>query len=140
MKLISFPVAVLVCTLSTVAEAGQAPNGPPPPVAPNTISRDESGRATVRAVRIKEPLHLDGQLDDAMYTAALPMTGFNQMEPKWSAPASQKTEIWVFFDDKNLYAAARVWEDHPERMVANEWRRDTTGIFQSEVIGFAFDT
>jgi hypothetical protein len=143
MKFIPFQVAIFLVLLAGGAEAGQAAatlNGPPPPEAPNTISRDETGRATVRAVRLTEPLRVDGDLNEAVYASVPAMTGFYQMEPRWSEPASQKTEVWVFFDDKNLYAAARVWEDHPERMVLNEWRRDTTGIFQNEVVGFAFDT
>ena len=37
------------------------------PVAPATISRDDEGRATVRAVRVTEPLRIDGVLDEAHY-------------------------------------------------------------------------
>ena len=53
-------------------------DGPPPPVAPEVITRDERHRATVRAVRLTAPLALDGRLDDAAYTRVLPMSDFIQ--------------------------------------------------------------
>ena len=37
-------------------------DAPVPPVAPATINRDEEGRATLRAVRLDQPLTLDGNL------------------------------------------------------------------------------
>ena len=43
--------------------------GPAAPVAPETVTRDDRGRATVRAVRITQPLRLDGRLDDEVYDA-----------------------------------------------------------------------
>ena len=129
--------------LATSSEPPALPetfDGPPPPVAPDTISRDESGRATVRAVRLEEPLRVDGLLDEAVYSEVPPASGFYQMEPQWGEPATQQTEVWIFFNDENLYATARVWESDPERMVLNEWRRDSPDIFQNEIVGFMFDT
>src|SRR5262245_45305789 len=102
MRLVSYPVVICLLLSARIVAAGQvgATIAPPPPTLPNTISRDESGHATVRAVRLTEPLRIDGVLDEPIYTTVSPMSGFYQMEPKWSEPASQKTEIWVFFDDK----------------------------------------
>ena len=42
-------------------------DGPPPPQAPDVIARDAAGRATVRAVRVTEPLRIDGALDERVY-------------------------------------------------------------------------
>ncbi|MGH2399853.1 MAG: hypothetical protein ACRDF6_08395, partial [bacterium] len=41
--------------------------GPPAPIEPAVITRDDEGRATVRAVRLREPLRIDGALDEAHY-------------------------------------------------------------------------
>src|SRR6478609_4429898 len=38
---------------------GVTMNGPPPPVAPDTIARDEQGRVTLRASRITRPMKID---------------------------------------------------------------------------------
>ena len=114
--------------------------GPPPPVAPEVIARDDRGRATVRATRLKEPIVLDGRLDDDVYRSVPPLTGFIQQEPHEGEPATEQTEAWIFFDDRNLYVAARCWDSHPERMVANEMRRDHNDINQNENFVVTLDT
>src|SRR5262245_10950436 len=115
--------------------------GPPPPVPPEVISRDPaSGRATVRAVRVTEPWRLDGQLDEAVYTNVPSMSDFIQMEPHAGSLATEKTEVWILFDDKNVYVTFRCWESHPERMVVNEMRHDNSNLWLGDNIAFMFDT
>src|SRR5688572_27097426 len=70
-------------------------DGPPPPVLPETVSRDGSGRITLRAVRLMSPLRLDGQLDEAVYSSLLPASDFVQTEPAEGSPATEKTELWI---------------------------------------------
>src|SRR5918995_872295 len=48
--------------------------GPPPPELPATVVRDETGRTTVRAVTLAEPLRVDGLLDEALYTSVTPVS------------------------------------------------------------------
>ena len=46
-----------------------------------------------------------------------------------------------FFDDTNLYVAARAWDAAPEsEWVVNEMRRDSLNILHNENIGFLIDT
>jgi hypothetical protein len=115
--------------------------GPPPPVAPATLSRDAEGRTTIRAVRVTEPLRLDGRLDESLYESALPMTDFIQMEPSPGAPATEKTDVWIAFDQQNLYITVRCWDSQPEsRWVLDEMRRDSFNIPSNENVAFYFDT
>lgn len=124
-----------------VVVKGVVIDGPPPPVAPATISRDEDGQATVRAIRLNEPLRLDGQLDEAVYADEVPFGGFVQVVPKLNAPASERTDVWVMFDRTNMYVAARCWDSAlPELWVANEMRRDTNQLRQNDTFGVMFDT
>jgi hypothetical protein len=109
---------------------GPGNDGPMPPAAPATISRDDTGRATVRAVRLTEPLRLDGVLDEDAYTATPAIDGFIQQLPIEGVPATEPTELWVFFDETNLYIAARCHDSQPERVVGNELRRDNSNVFQ----------
>ena len=138
-------IVFIAWTAQTVlAGEDQAPDaeifGPPPPVAPEVIARDDRGRATVRATRLKEPIVLDGRLDDDVYRSLPPLTGFIQQEPHEGELATEQTEAWIFFDDRNLYVAARCWDSHPERMVANEMRRDHNDINQNENFVVTLDT
>src|SRR5882762_4185789 len=71
---------------------------PPPPEPPAVITRAESGLATMRAVRVSQPLKIDGRLDEEVYGAVLAAGDFIQQEPNEGEPATEKTEIWVLFD------------------------------------------
>ena len=68
------------------------------------------------------------------------MSDFIQIEPQEGSPATQRTEVWLLFDDDHIYVRARLWESHPERMIANEMRRDNSTITQNELFAFSLDT
>ena len=131
---------LVVAQTPPVRAVQAAPPGPPPPTLPATIARDDQGRATVRAVRVAAPMRIDGRLDEAAYISVQPASGFIQMEPKAGQPASEKTEVWVFYDDDNVYVAFKAWESEPGRRIANEMRRDSNNIRQGDSVEFAFDT
>ena len=124
------------------AWTGAAQGGPGlEPVAPATIVRDDAGRATVRAVRLGERLRLDGTLDEAVYLTVPPFGGFTQSLPREGSPASERTDIWVFFDRENLYIAARCWDSAPPAAwVANEMRRDAAQLGQNDNLTVVLDT
>jgi len=127
--------------LRSPAPRGPTDTGPPAPTPPATVARDESGRATVRAVRINQPLRIDGQLDEEMYAVTPPIDGFIQQLPVEGVPATEPTEVWIFFDQDNLYIAARCHDSQPERIAANELRRDNNNIFLvNDNISVAIDT
>ena len=116
-------------------------DGAPPPVAPETIARDAAGRATVRAVRLTEPLRLDGVLDEGAYETVASIGDFIQQLPDEGAPSTERTEAWVFFDESNVYVSARVWDSVPEsQWVANEMRRDSFQLVQNDRFGAMIDT
>ena len=102
--------------------------------------REDDGSVTARAVRIARPIDLDGRLDDEIYGATQPIDGFIQQEPTEGAPTSERTEAWIFFDDRNLYVSARCWDSQPEREVLTEMRRDQNNITQNESFTVVFDT
>jgi hypothetical protein len=114
--------------------------GPPPPDLPATVVRDETGRTTVRAVALAEPLTLDGQLDEALYTAITPVSDFIQTEPAGGQPATERTEVWISFDRDNVYVSLRAFESQPDRMIVNDMRRDGGSIGQNESFGISLDT
>ena len=135
----------VLLTAVAAAAAAQGPQiagieGPPPPAPPDTIARDEQGRATVRATRLTAPLRLDGRLDDEIYGVVRGAGGFIQQEPREGQPATEQTEIWIFFDDRNVYVAARCWDSgDPAQWVVNELQRDGD-VTQNESLSIQFDT
>ena len=115
-------------------------DAPPPPAAPAVIARDAAGRATVRAVRLTGPFTLDGRLDDAIYADVPAFSDFVQQEPREGQPATERTDVWVFFDDDRVYFSFRCWETEPERLIANEMRRDNVNVYLNDHIAFIIDT
>ena len=77
-------------------------------------------------------MRVDGKLDEAIYSIVQPASGFIQMEPQAGQPATEKTDVWVLFDNDNLYVSFRAWESQPSRMIANEMRRDSNNIRQGD--------
>ena len=111
-----------------------------PVFAQPAVTRDETGVVTARAIRVTQPIALDGRLDEEVYRLFSPIDGFIQQEPGEGEPASERTEAWIFFDDHNLYVSARCWDSQPEREVLTEMRRDQNNITQNESFTVVLDT
>jgi hypothetical protein len=115
--------------------------GPPPPVAPDVMSRGDEGGATIRAIRVTEPMRIDGELDEAFYRTTPSISDFVQSVPDEGAAPTERTEAWITFDDSNVYVSARIWDSAPEsEWVANEMRRDAQQIRSNDNFGVFLDT
>jgi hypothetical protein len=132
--------ALMRGALALFAAASATTSSAQPITVSSLVERAAADQVTVRAVRLDTPLDLDGKLDDGIYSRVAALSDFLQQEPKEGTPATEKTEAWIFFDDVNLYVAARCWDSHPEREVANELRRDNGNILGNENITFVIDT
>jgi hypothetical protein len=105
------------------------------------VRRDDEGRAAIRAVRLSQPIRLDGQLDEALYRDVLPISDFIQMEPEAGAPATERTDAWIAFDEDNLYVSFRNCDTQMDRLIATEMRRDSTNTWQgNDIVSFIIDT
>ncbi len=133
-------VALLGMLAVPAAAQAQTPVEPPAPTLPQTLSRDTDGHATIRAVRVDTPVRIDGRLDEAIYTSVQPASDFIQMEPRGGNVATERTEVWLFYDRDNVYVTFRAWESAPERGIHNEMRRDSGNIRQGDSVGWGFDT
>ncbi len=116
-------------------------DGSPAPVAPETITRDARGRATVRAIKLAAPLRLDGALDEEVYRNTKPFGGMLQVAPNYGAESTERSDVWITFDENNIYVSARLWDSAPpDKWIANELRRDTNQLRQNDHFGVMFDT
>ncbi|MBI4262851.1 MAG: carbohydrate binding family 9 domain-containing protein [Acidobacteria bacterium] len=121
------------------AASAAQPAAPPAPQA--AVSRDVSGRMTLRAIRLEAPLRIDGRLDEAIYQDIAPVSDFIQIEPREGEAATEKTDVWIAFDDDNFYVSFRNWETEPDRVVAKEMRRDHSSIWGGDdIVAFLIDT
>ena len=135
-------IALISCSaIDAFSQSVLAIDGPPAPIAPGVITRDGAGKVTVRAIKLTTPLKVDGRLDDEVYAREQSFGDLVQVAPNYGAPISERTEIWVMYDEENVYVACRCWDSEPPgKWIANELRRDTNQLRQNDHIGVMFDT
>jgi len=91
----------------------------------------------VRAVRLNEPVKLDGLLEESVWKSSEPASDFLQRDPVDGAQATEKTEVWVAYDEANLYIAAYCHESDPKGIIGLLGRRDS--FVESDWFFFAVD-
>jgi hypothetical protein len=131
-------VAVVGADLRAQDQGDRVPTAPVPP---NVITRDETGHATVRAIKLTSPLTVDGRLDEEVYQRERPFGGLLQVVPRYGEEMTERSDVWITYDAKNIYLSCRCWDSAPpEEWIANELRRDTGGLRNNDHIGVMFDT
>lgn len=142
-----FLSALVVSSLLLLARAGDAGaqsrviDGPPPPVAPEVITRRPDGQATVRAIKLAVPLKVDGVLDEEVYSREKPFGGLIQVAPRYGEQMTERSDVWILYDNRHIYLVCRCWDSAPpEEWIVNELRRDTNGLRNNDHIGAMFDT
>jgi len=142
-----FRVAALVLlTLagSTPTSVAQSQNQPVPRLdaaAADSFARAarERPRPVTQAARITAAPTIDGRLDEAVWTTAVPITDFVQRELNEGVPASERTEVRLATDGAYLYIGARMFDREPRLIVPGEKIRDVP-LANSDHIAFIFDT
>ncbi|MFT5089277.1 MAG: hypothetical protein ACI906_002894 [Candidatus Latescibacterota bacterium] len=90
--------------------------------APNLLAQEGFPHITV--TRTQTPPQIDGSIDDPVWEQAEVVSAFTQRDPIEGGPASERTEVRLLFDDQQLYVAFRNLDSAPEKIVANQMRRD----------------
>ena len=78
---------------------------------------------TVRAVRAQELIQIDGVLSESVWQ----QTGYSdfvQSDPLDGSEPTEKTTVWVAYDDNSIYIAARLYDTEPDKIIARLGRRD----------------
>ena len=91
----------------------------------------------VQAVRLDVPLRLDGKLDEDLYKGPS-FTDFVQYIPNNGDPGTEKTEMWIGYDDDALYVGARMWDSRPDSIASRIGRRDDN--FNSDLFEVIIDS
>ena len=142
MRRVTLIIFLLLIVLSSAAGAAAddpAILGPPPPTFPDMIARDGQGRVTVRATRVSSPLVFDGVLEEPFYRDVPAFGDFIQQEPHEGQPATDKSDVWIFYDRDYLYVCARLWESESGHRVSTEMRRDANNLYTDDHFGVSFD-
>ncbi len=92
-----------------------------------SLTAQEATRPVIKALRSLAAPTLDGEvLTDPAWSAAQPATGFVQTTPVAGAAATEKTEVYVLFDDTTFYVGVVCHDRQPEGIVVADSRRDSS--------------
>ena len=72
----------------------------------------------VRIVRTATPPTIDGLLNDPVWRDAPYIEDMHQYRPADHVDPSQKTTVYLLYDDENLYVAGRMWDTDPDEIRA----------------------
>ncbi|MDH3440931.1 MAG: carbohydrate binding family 9 domain-containing protein, partial [Gammaproteobacteria bacterium] len=72
----------------------------------------------IRVVRVDTAPVIDGKIDEAIWESAEVLTDFHQSRPTEGAAPSERTEVFLLYDDDALYIAARMFDSEPDRIAA----------------------
>ena len=67
---------------------------------------------------------IDGRVDDEVWSRATPMTEFTQQEPIEGGTPSEKTEVRILVDTRNLYIGIICFDTDPSQIVLTQSKRD----------------
>jgi len=77
----------------------------------------------LEAFRVEENMKVDGHLKEKIWQNE-GVSDFTQRDPIEGNKPSQKTVVWVGFDDEAIYVAAKLYDRAPDSIVSRLARRD----------------
>ncbi len=78
----------------------------------------DTERKSFEIQRVDAPPVIDGELDDAIWSSAVPVDDFHQTSPGDGTPATERTIVRVAYDDDYLYISANLLDSDPEAIQA----------------------
>ena len=141
-------IATLLAAQTPAGSAAQPQHGGPA-ATPQAVAADTG---TMRHANKRTPplayasrlisdaggIHLDGKLDEPIWAHAVAMTEFSQTAPHEGAPATERTEVRLAFDDAAIYVAARMYDSERGGVRRQLARRDATT--EADVFEVALDS
>ena len=102
-------------------------------------SLDDAPRPHWSAVRAKAPIDIDGRIDETVWATTPVIDHFVQQQPNRGAPATERTEVRILYDDDNLYVAADLLYEDPSNIVRTGLLRDANTA-QGDAFAISLDT
>jgi hypothetical protein len=87
-------------------------------------------------LRVDQPPVVDGKLNDECWKLGEWQSDYKQYSPEYNGKPTYKTELKILFDDKNIYAAIRAYDD----MSKITRRLDRRDNFSGDLVGLHFDS
>jgi hypothetical protein len=82
-----------------------------------------SQQKSVRVVRARTPPVIDGVLDEPVWQTAAVVDDLHEIQPVEYAEPSERTVVYILYDDDSLYIGARMFDRDPEQITARIMRQ-----------------
>ena len=93
----------------------------------------------IRALLTQEAIEIDGHLNEEVWTRTQVVDDFTQQSPDEGQPSTERTEVRVLYDTERLYIGFECYDSQPNKIVANEMRRDGM-LWQNDNVYIMLDT
>ena len=90
----------------------------------NKSNKGNQQNYIVNLPAFSSPPKIDGILDNALWEQGLVIEGFTQFEPLEGSVPSEKTKVFLGYDENNLYIAFRCFDSDPNAIRAGLTQRD----------------
>ena len=83
------------------------------------LAQNNAGDKTASVTPTNNPPIIDGVLDDAAWQSITPISDFHLVRPTDGGIPSERTEVYITYDEENLYVAAMMYDSEPELTIRN---------------------
>lgn len=127
---------ILLAAAAVTTASGSAQKIQEGPRGLDALPRPETTASRVSGIVV------DGRLSETAWSTVVPITRFVQAQPDDGAPASERTEVFLAYDEDNLYIGAEMHDSDPSALITKSLERDSPGILFEEMdaLGIALDT
>ena len=106
----------------------------------NVNAQTERELPRMSAHRTSEEIKVDGVLDEAVWQSVQPIRQLYQITPDQGEPATEQSEVRILYDDKKLYFGFIFFDSEMDKIVANDMRRDSSGLRSNDYGFLLLDT
>ena len=123
--IVAFSIALLALTAQAQDLSSRDNSQQSTPAITTQSPSQNTGTRRIQAVRVSEAIKIDGLLDESSWLTAQAATDFRQERPSEGAPATERTEVRVLFDGKNIYFGIRAFDSEASHINARDLVRDS---------------
>jgi len=105
---------------------------------PIALTAGQTGREAT-AVKIDEPIRVDGVLDEAAWKRAPVLSDFIQFQPERGAPASVQTSVMILYDGTAVYFGFENTDPEMDKIAARISKRDSD-LKEDDAVAVWLDT
>ena len=124
----TFWLKILLLSILVVTSSVSASNG-------NEYVEEKD---TLKIPRIETEIKIDGFLDEKEWVGAVKIDANIEVSPGENIPAPVKTEVYIAYDNSNIYVAFKAYDPDPSQIRVNFCDRDN--IWDNDWVLILFDT